>query len=663
MIRKLLIANRGEIARRVMRTCREMGISTVAVFSEPDRNAPFVREADEAVALGGTTPAESYLQANALVHAANRTGADAIHPGYGFLAENADFARQCEQAGLLFIGPPSDVIAAMGSKLEAKRLMQTVGVPVLPGDEVNPGNAEATCAAAERLGWPLLVKASAGGGGRGMRIISSLDELLEAVQQARSEAASAFGDDTIFLEPYIKAPRHVEVQIFGDHHGNVVHLFERECSIQRRYQKILEEAPSVALDETLREKMGAAAVTAARAIGYLGAGTVEFILTPEGDFYFLEMNTRLQVEHPVTECVTGLDLVRLQLLVAQGEPLPPEALRPVMQGHAIEVRLYAEDPERDFLPTTGTLHRFRMTDGPGLRVDSGVQEGSVVSPYYDPLLAKLIAHASTRMEAAQKLVHALTSMRLHGLRTNRDLLVRILRHPEFLAGQIDTHFLERHPPAALGMPPADEQADRLHAAATALAAQSARRRQTPVLRTIPSGWRNNPSQLQEVAFETRSGRIVIAYRFDRSGLVLTINGVKQPNVRLGRCTPEHVELEVDGIHRIYEIHRCDSQYFVDSPLGHSELHEIERFPRAEEPLDEGSLLAPMPGQVIRVAAKEGEKVEVGSLLVVIEAMKMQHLVTAPHAGRIREICVQEGQQVEAGTVLVVIDSEAEEGNN
>jgi acetyl/propionyl-CoA carboxylase alpha subunit len=661
MIQKLLVANRGEIARRVMRTCRDMGIPTVAVFSEPDRDAPFVREADEAVALGGTTPAESYLRADTLVHAARRTGADAVHPGYGFLAENADFAHRCEQASLLFIGPSPEVIATMGSKLQAKRLMQDAGIPVLPSFEVGECNTDTLAAAGERLSWPLLVKASAGGGGRGMRIVHGPNQLSEAIVDAQSESASAFGDATVFLESYLETPRHVEVQIVGDRHGNVIHLFERECSIQRRYQKILEEAPSVAIDDMLRTKMGTAAVAAARAVGYVGAGTVEFLLAPDNTFYFLEMNTRLQVEHPVTEAITGLDLVQLQLLVAQGEPLPPEALQASLRGHAIEARLYAEDPERDFLPTTGTLYRFRIDARLELRVESGVEDGSVISPYYDPMLAKLIVHAPTRTGAARRLARALATMRLHGLRTNRDLLVRILRHPEFLAGHTDTHFLARHSPAELGTPLADQQAEQFHAIAAALTAQWARRNRAAVLRTIPSGWRNNPSQLQEVVFETHSGRIEIGYRFDRSGLVVAMNGGEPRHIRLGRCTPDCVELEVDDVRRTYEVRYCDSRYFVDSPLGHSELREVDRFPSLAEPIEEGSLRAPMPGQVIRVAVNVDDEVASGSLLMVIEAMKMQHLITAPYAGRIREICVQEGLQVEADTVLVVIDDQTEDG--
>src|SRR4051794_15149887 len=404
MIRSLLVANRGEIARRVFRTAREMGISTVAVYSDPDADARFVREADVAVRLPGASPGETYLRGDLVVEAALRAGADAVHPGYGFLSENAAFAQSVIDAGLTWVGPPPPAIEAMGSKLGAKEMMRAAGVPTLPWATDVSGGAD--------VGFPLLVKASAGGGGRGMRIVRSAAELADAVEGAQREAGSAFGDATVFLERYVEAPRHVEIQVFADTHRNVVSLFERECSIQRRHQKIVEEAPSTAVDDALRQRMGDAAVAAARAVGYVGAGTVEFVLDATGEFAFLEMNTRLQVEHPVTELVTGLDLVRLQILVAMGQPLPPEALAPTMTGHAIEVRLYAEDATHDFLPVTGTLRAFDI-DSRQVRVDTGVETGSVVSPYYDPMLAKVIAHAPTRDEAAGRLAGALRRARIH----------------------------------------------------------------------------------------------------------------------------------------------------------------------------------------------------------------------------------------------------------
>ncbi|HYY81303.1 MAG TPA: biotin carboxylase N-terminal domain-containing protein, partial [Actinomycetes bacterium] len=406
MIAKLLIANRGEIARRVARTCRAMGIATVAVFSDPDAHAPFVAEADEAVPLGGATPAEPYLRADAILDAAERTGADAVHPGYGFLAENPDFARGCRKRGLKFVGPPPEAVAAMADKAEAKRLAAAAGVPVLPGAPV-PGRGGVTAAAAAEVGYPLAVKATFGGGGLGLRVVRDPAALEAAVAAASAQAVAAFGDGSVFLERWLEAPRHVEVQVFGDEHGTVVPLFERECSVQRRHQKLLEEAPSPAVGEDLRRRLDEAAVAVAGAVGYAGAGTVEFLLAADGAFWFLEMNTRLQVEHPVTEAVTGLDLVRLQLRVAAGEPLPQQALRARVGGHAIEARLYAEDPLRGFLPQAGVLHRFRLPEPPGIRVDAGVADGSAVGVHYDPLLAKVVAHAPTRGEAAALLAAAL----------------------------------------------------------------------------------------------------------------------------------------------------------------------------------------------------------------------------------------------------------------
>ncbi|MFY9470309.1 MAG: biotin carboxylase N-terminal domain-containing protein, partial [Solirubrobacterales bacterium] len=469
-MRALLIANRGEIALRIIRTAREMGIATIAVFSEPDADAPFVDAADSSVALGGNTAAESYLRGEAIIDAARRAGADAVHPGYGFLAENAEFAQAVEDAGLTWVGPSPAAITAMGSKIEAKRRMEAAGVPVLPGRTVSGVEGEALREAAEQVGYPLLVKASAGGGGKGMRIVKSAAEVEDAVAAARREAAAAFGDEAVFLERFVEAGRHVEIQIFGDSHGSVVSLFERECSIQRRYQKILEESPSTAVDDALRRQMGDAAVAAGRELSYSGAGTVEFILAPSGEFFFLEVNTRLQVEHPVTEAITGLDLVRLQLLVAAGEPLPAEATDPRRAGHAIEVRLYAEDPASEFLPQTGTLARIEL---PGdVRVDSGVRDRSEVSVYYDPMLAKVIAHAPSRQEAARRLAAALRRAKLHGVTTNRDFLVRLLEHPEFLDGSTDTAFLDRHDPAQLGAPLIGDSAARLFAAAAALAARA-----------------------------------------------------------------------------------------------------------------------------------------------------------------------------------------------
>jgi len=658
MMKKILIANRGEIARRVMRTCREMGIATVAVCSEPDRDALFAREADETVPLPGSSSAETYLNVDALLDAARRTGADGVHPGYGFLSENANFARRVGQAGLTFIGPTPEAIAAMGSKIEAKRRMQDSGVSVLPSVTVASQSPADLTREASALGPAILVKASAGGGGRGMRIVRSPGELADAVAAAQREALSAFGDETVFLEPYVESPRHIEVQIFGDTHGNIVHLLERECSIQRRHQKIVEESPSMALDEHLRAAICSAAVRAGQAIDYVGAGTVEFLLGADRRFYFLEVNTRLQVEHPVTEAILGLDLVRLQILVAEGLALPAEVWQAKPRGHAIEVRLYAEDPAQGFAPATGKLARFRVPPRAGLRVESGVADGSTVSPFYDPMLAKLIVHAPTRNEAARSLAATLAATQIHGLQTNRELLVRILRHPQFLSGETDTHFLERHTPAELAAPLCDAADEKLHATAAALAMAANRRAQAQVLSTIPAGWRNNPSQPEVVKFRGASGEIAVAYRWSRGELEVSIDGEAQPAVRVDVCSPERVTMEVGGVLRTYDVHRVHEHHFVDSPLGSSALFELPRFPSAEEEVQAGSLMAPLPGVVDDVKVAVGDQVSAGDVLLVIESMKMLYPVTAPQSGRVAEIRVQKKSHVEARTILAVIDEQS-----
>jgi propionyl-CoA carboxylase alpha chain len=654
-IRKLLVANRGEIARRIFRTCRSLGVATVAVFSDPDRDAPFVAEADEGYALGGSPPAESYLRIDAILEAARRTGADAVHPGYGFLAENAEFAAAVEEAGLVWVGPRPHSIRVMGSKLESKRLVAEAGVPTLESIDLTGSDPEETRAAAARVGFPVLIKASAGGGGKGMRVVRDQAALLEAVESARREADSAFGDDTVFLEPYLEAPRHIEIQVFGDTHGRVVSLHERECSIQRRHQKIVEEAPSTVVTPELRRAMGEAAVRVAETVDYVGAGTVEFLFQ-DGDFYFLEMNTRLQVEHPVTEMVTGLDLVRLQLLVAEGEPLPEELDDPPLDGHSIEVRLYAEDPRNGFLPVTGTLHRVRFPHLPGLRVDSGVEDGSVVSPHYDPMLAKVVAWAPSRREAASLLASALQAAELHGMTTNRELLVRILRHPEFTAGDTDTHFLDRNDPATLGAPLVDPEEEKRVALAAALAHQAERRKASRVLRTIPSGWRNNPSQLQLVSFSGEHGEVRVGYRFEpRGGLTVEVNGERWPDVRLAECKPDRVGLEVSGHLRWYRVHRVGSDHYVDGPDGPARLVELPRFPIPTLEEEPGSLHAPMPGKVVAVKVETGTDVAEGQVLVILEAMKMEHSIRSPFAGTVKAVKVAEGDQVDADQVLVVVE--------
>ena len=520
MIATLLIANRGEIARRIIATASAMGIRTVAVYADGDARAPHVAEADRAVALPGRTAAETYLNIDALLAAAAAAGADAVHPGYGFLSERAGFARAVTGAGLTWVGPPPEVIEVMGDKLAAKRLMADVGVPVLPTWEI-AGDA---LPGPDGLPLPVIVKAAAGGGGKGMRVVAEPGELTEAVAAARREAGAAFGDATVFLERYLTEARHVEIQVLADTHGGAVHCFERECSIQRRHQKIIEECPSPALGAELRGKMGAAALAAAKAVGYLGAGTVEFILEPSGEFWFLEMNTRLQVEHPVTEAVTGIDLVREQLLVAQGLPLSVTQAGLAMDGHAIEARLYAEDPAAGFLPATGTLLDWAPAARPPCRWDSGVERGSVVGVEFDPMLAKVIAHAPTRREAALALALALERTRIRGVTTNRDFLVATLRHREFLSGRTTTAFIQQNAvPVARQPSPAE-----LRTAVTgaALAAQAEARATAPVLRTLPGGWRNSVMPPERAGYRHGPDSVTVSYQRGRDGrFAVTVSGV------------------------------------------------------------------------------------------------------------------------------------------
>jgi propionyl-CoA carboxylase alpha chain len=664
-IRKLLVANRGEIARRVMRSCRDLGIATVAVYSDADRDAPFAREADEAVALGGAAPAESYLRIDALVDAARRTGAEAVHPGYGFLAEDAGFAAACRDAALVFVGPTPEVIAQMGSKLEAKRAAAAAGVPVLA---TAPAGADANepelRARAREIGFPLLVKASAGGGGRGMRLVRSEDEIVRAVAAARREAGRAFGDDTVFLEPWLEGVRHVEVQILGDAYGDVVHLFERECSVQRRHQKIVEETPSPVVDAELRGRLTVAAAALGRELGYRSAGTVEFLLANDGRFFLLEVNTRLQVEHAVTELVTGLDLVALQIRIAEGEPLPDEVRHPVARGHAIEARLCAEDPDRDLLPSSGRVARFRIPAAAGVRVDAGIEDGSEVSPHYDSLLAKIVAHAPTRDQSIRRLTAALRGLRLHGVRHNRDLLLGVLEHPDFAAGRADTGFLVANPPAGLARDARRAGADRIHAIAAAWAGQSERRASAPLLRGIPSGWRNVPSSDQRIAYATRSGdTLQVRYRSLRSGFEVAIDDEERRPMSVWAPSEGVVAVEIDGHRQQIEVHRSGEIVWVDSALGSSELRELDRFPSSELGRGSGSLAAPMPGRVVRVTVREGDTVAAGDELLVLEAMKMEHRIEAPCAGRVASVHVSAGDVVPAGAVLAVLEpaSAASEG--
>jgi acetyl/propionyl-CoA carboxylase alpha subunit len=686
-IKKVLVANRGEIARRVIQGARALGIATAVVHSDADADALFVAEADEAVRLPGTAPGQTYLRGDLILDAAARVGADAIHPGYGFLSENAAFAQAVADAGLVFIGPTPEAIAAMGDKVTAKRMMAAAGVPVLAGFTIGAdgralpeggggtyglpgdGNAVDVATALAAVGLPAIVKASAGGGGRGMRIIASADEAADAIASAQREAESAFGNPMVFLERYLSPSRHIEIQVIADDHGNTVALFERECSIQRRHQKIVEEAPSSFVDADLRAHLCQAAVAAAQAVGYRNAGTVEFIVGTDGTAAFLEMNTRLQVEHPVTEAITGLDLVALQFAVAAGQPLPATACAPDINGHAIEVRLCAEDPAAGYLPVSGTFELFEIagaaqfaparSGGGSVRVDSALTDGGTVSPYYDSMIAKVIAHAPTRAGAAALLADALCRARLHGVTTNRDLLVAILRSDAFLAGDTTTDFLERV--TGLLDPAGDATAQRLHAAVAAIARHHRARPAGLPQPAVPRGWRNNRATLETVTFKTADGETIkVASDLTGADAVLEIDDERVP-MTIHRADGANVDLTAGGVRRRYRVHLSDDRTAetiglaaVDSPLGHSTFHVLDPLPAPGAGGPTGGLTAPMPGAVVRILVAVGDVVEAGQPLLVLEAMKMEHTIRSPQDGTVAALNVKEGEQVQIGAVLAAL---------
>jgi propionyl-CoA carboxylase alpha chain len=632
----VLAANRGEIARRVFRTARAMGMRCVAVYVDADAGAPFVRDADEAVRLadGG------YLDIDAIVAAARATGAEAIHPGYGFLSENAGFAEAVVAAGLSWVGPPPEAIASMGDKLAAKRAAVTAGVPTLPSSD-DPSDAAA-------VGFPLLVKAAAGGGGKGMRIVETAAELDEAVAAAQREAGSAFGDDRVFLERYVARSRHVEIQILGDTHGNLVHLGERECSIQRRHQKIVEESPSPVVDAAMRAAMGDAALRLGRAIGYHSAGTVEFLVDDASrEFFFLEVNTRLQVEHPVTEAVTGVDLVREQLRIAAGEPLSWTQDEISFEGHAVEVRLYAEDPATGFLPATGTLAAFAPAEEPSVRWDSGVEAGSVVGLGFDPMLAKVIAHGPTRVDAAGRLALALERLHIGGVITNRDFLAATLRHPAFLAGDTTTDFIERATPAT-GLALSEDDARRV-AAITALWLQGRNRADARVLERVPTGWRNARLPDQLVVLQVAGHTVEVRYAARRDGSFAIGDTV----ARVHGWSASSIDVEVGGRRATSAVTAAGDRLYVQMPQGTVTVEVVPRFEVPGSHVIEGGFVAPMPGVVLDVRCEAGDDVMAGQTLVVLEAMKMEHHMKAPADGRVEEVRVTKHQQVENGAVLLV----------
>ena len=647
-ISRILVANRGEIAVRVFRTAKDMGISTVAIYADGDADASFVRDADLAIALHGMTSAQTYLDIEKVLAACQKSNADAVHPGYGFLSENAQFAEAVQAMGLTWIGPPVDSIKQMGDKLAAKALMTAAEVPTLPAQEVSEKTDLKK--AAEEIGYPVLVKASAGGGGRGMRVVKDPSGLEDAVSGARREAGASFGDDTIFFERWLTSSRHVEMQIIGDLHGNAVHMFERECSIQRRHQKIIEEAPSSAVSEELRERMGDAALAAAKQLGYTSAGTVEFLVSGD-EFWFLEVNTRLQVEHPVTEEITGIDLVREQIRIAEGEPLGYTQEDLAINGHSIEARVYAENPANNFLPSPGTIDVWEPSAR--VRVDSGVESGSEVSIYFDPLIAKVISHAPTRREAAAKLARGLETTQLHGIANNRDFLVAVLRTPEFLAGDTTTDFIERVNPSRTREASQDELID--VAIAVSLFSQRQRRQETRVLTYIQSGWRNSLMPPERVRYTYGDTELNVEYRSQRdSAFSFDING-QASNAVVKNASDEDIDLAIDGRRMKFQMRSKGLVWQTHGPSGDIQIEESPRFVMPDEAELSGGLVAPMPGKVLATAVAEGDNVEAGQLLVVLEAMKMEHRIVAPAAGIVTKIHIEVGEQVEKDVVLVDLD--------
>ncbi|MFI7543029.1 biotin carboxylase N-terminal domain-containing protein [Actinoplanes sp. NPDC049599] len=668
MIRRLLVANRGEIARRVFATCRLVGIETVAVYSDADADAPHVTEADYAVHLSGGTAESTYLRGDLIIAAAKRAGVNAIHPGDGRLAEDPEFAAEVADAGMIWVGPPAKTLGAVQNKIETKAMVAEAGVPVLP-----------TLTDPEQVtDFPVLIKPAGGHGGQGMRVVRDPVTLAEAVASTRQETGGA-----VFCEPFVENVRHIEVPIIADAHGAVVPFGERECSVQRRYQKIIEETPSPAVDPALREELCRAAIIAVRAIGFVGAGAVEFLLDADGDFWFLELTPTLQVEHAVTECVSGYDLVRLQLLVAEGGGLPMPGPPPI-RGHAIEVRICAEDPAYAWLPASGTLHRFAVPDvagsfrplpQPGLRLDAGVMDGTVVGVHHDSTLAKLVAWAPTRQEAARMLASALTRTQLHGVVSNRDLLVRVLRHQAFRVGDVDTGFLDRHPEVFAPLL-SSVDAVRISCLAAALAGAAARRATAPVLQSLPSGWRNVPSGSQTAVYDGPAGPVEVGYRMNRHGELagwwvravdpeeLDLAGLGQaptlddhPPTVVVHADGGRVDLDVNGIRLSLKVHRVGDISYVDSPEGSVTLRELSRFPLPAPETTEGSLIAPLPGAVRRVLVVPGQRVRAGELLLTLEAMKLEHPVHAPSAGVVASLPVQPGAEVDTGELLAVLDPE------
>lgn len=663
-IRTLLIANRGEIACRIARTARSLGIRTVAVYSDADAAALHVAAADTACPIGPAPAADSYLRIDRLIEAAKATGADAIHPGYGFLSENPELARACTEADILFIGPDVPAIEAMGSKAAAKDIMAKAGVPLVPGYHGADQSADTLEKAAAGIGFPVLLKASAGGGGKGMRVVENADGLADGIAAAKREAAAAFGDDRLLIEKYLTRPRHVEVQVFADRHGNAVHLFERDCSVQRRHQKVVEEAPAPGLDESVRSAMAKAAINAAMAIDYVGAGTVEFIMDEDGAFYFMEMNTRLQVEHPVTEAITGEDLVTWQIRVAEGGTLPLTQERISASGHALEVRIYAEDPEREFLPQTGRLNRLAFPERmDGVRVDTGVAQGDLVSVHYDPMIAKLITHGRDRAEALRRMSRALAETRIAGLANNVPYLKRIVEHPAFAAGGVDTRFIETYREDLAAIATREAETVPMLAAAAILEAE-----RLDVLRqarlggdpyspwAMAYGWRLNDSPMHGLTLVHGVDEVLLRYRLD-AGVYAFEQGERQVRITVDLHEDGRLEARIDGIAvRVEVAFEVEAVTVFYDGTAHRYVLKTALASGAEAGEDSGHVTAPMPGKLIAVHVADGAEVAKGDPLMVLEAMKMEHVIRAPDDGVVSAVHFAPGDQVEEGADLLLFEA-------
>jgi len=651
-INTILIANRGEIASRVIRTCRKMGIRSVAVFSDADADAPFVAEADVAVHIGESAVAASYLDQDKIIGTAKRTGADAIHPGYGFLSENVGFAKRCADEGVIFIGPNPDAIDAMGSKSKAKALMESHDVPTVPGYKGKDQSLETLSAAAKDIGFPVLLKATAGGGGKGMRIVHEEAGVEKAIEAAKRESKSAFGDDELIVEKYIASGRHIEFQIFGDQHGNAIHILERECTIQRRYQKVIEESPSPVLDEGLRDAMGSAAVRAAKALNYDNAGTVEFIFDDKSkEYYFLEVNTRLQVEHPVTEEISGLDLVQMQIESAQGLPLSLTQSDISGKGYAIECRLYAEDAANDFLPVTGRIVNFNIPEVDGLRVDTGIHAGSDISVFYDPMIAKLIVWDTNRSSAHRKMQYVLKNLTCQGITTNQEFLLHLMEHPQFQAGNYNTHFIEEHIELST-FSNKEESAVHLACLASCLYDWSKRENSRKLLRSMPSGWRNNFNDYQRETYLVGDEEIEVMYRY-KNGAFQIPGENSDKVIQLISSGENNVTLLKDGLRSSFVVTSTGTERYVQNEdIGLVTLVKKERFPIKEAEKVKGGYEAPMPSQIIKVLVEEGQTVKSGDGLVVLSSMKMENTIEAAEDGIVEAIYAEEGGNVEAGFLLL-----------